>query len=127
MMGRIDICMLTTQTGRGTLSSRPMSNNGDVEYDGNSYFFSYQDSSVVKQIDKNPQIHLGFEGKKNLFISVSGKATLIQSKIKMKEHWQDELKQWFRQGIDTPGITMIHVKGSLIRYWQNEAYGEIKL
>jgi general stress protein 26 len=38
-MKKLDICLLTTQNGRGGLHSRPMSNNGDVAYDGNSYFF----------------------------------------------------------------------------------------
>ena len=35
-MAKLDIALLTTHTSRGQLSSRPMSNNGDVEYDGNS-------------------------------------------------------------------------------------------
>ncbi|GAC1417344.1 MAG: hypothetical protein NVS9B7_20860 [Flavisolibacter sp.] len=39
LMRKLDTCMMTTRTGRGTFNSRPMSNNGDVTYDGNSYFF----------------------------------------------------------------------------------------
>ena len=126
-MRKLDICMLTTRTGRGLLTSRPMSNNGDVEYDGNSYFFSYENSNVVKDIKGNPQVNLGFEGRKHLYISVSGKARMISSKARMEEHWLPELKRWFEQGIDTPGIVMIHVKGNRIKYWQQEDQGEIKL
>ncbi len=126
-MRKIDICMFTTQNGKGVLSSRPMSNNGDVEYDGNSYFFSYDASSVVKEVGKNPQVCLQFEGKDQLYISVTGKASLITSRPVMEKHWIDELNKWFEKGLDTPGITMIHVKGSSIKYWQNENQGELKL
>lgn len=35
-MKDIDFCMLTTVTEGGQLSSRPMSNNRDVDYDGDS-------------------------------------------------------------------------------------------
>ena len=74
IMRRLDICMLTTQTARGLLTSRPMSNNGDVEYDGNSYFFIYEDSRAVKDIEENPQVNLCFEGPGGLYISLTGKA-----------------------------------------------------
>ena len=126
-MRKLDICMVTTQTSRGLLTSRPMSNNGDVEYDGNSYFFSYEDSGVVKDITEAPQVNLGFEGPKHLYISLSGRARIIRSKAKMAEHWLPELKRWFDKGIDTPGIVMIHVKGNRIKYWQQKDQGEIKV
>ncbi len=126
-MRKLDICMLTTQKNNGELSSRPMSNNGDVEYDGNSYFFTFEESHAVKDITENPQVSLNFEGDKDLYIALSGKAKLITDKEKLKEHWLDELKQWFPQGTDTPGITMIHVKANRIKYWQNEDEGEVKI
>lgn len=126
-MRKLDICMLTTQTGRGLMNTRPMSNNGDVEYDGNSYFFTYDGSGVVKDITNNPQVSLGFEGAKKLYISVAGKAKLIRSRATMEQHWVPSLKKWFQQGLDTPGILMIHVKGNRVRYWQGEDQGEVKI
>ena len=46
--------------GHGTLCSRPLSNNGIVEYDGNSWFITYVQSNKVKQIETNPSISLSF-------------------------------------------------------------------
>ena len=126
-MRKLDICMLTTHTSRGLISSRPMSNNGDVEYDGNSWFFTYDKSRTVKDISENPQVNLGFNGPKDLYISLTGKAKLIKNRTIMAEHWLNELKQWFPEGIDTPGIIMIHVKANRIKFWQREDEGEIKL
>lgn len=126
-MRKLDICQMTTETSRGYLTSRPMSNNGDVAYDGNSWFFSYEESQKVKDIERNKMVNLSFEGKDDLYISVAGQARIIRSKKMMQEHWLPELEQWFKEGIDTPGIVMIHVKGRRIKYWQGEEEGEIEL
>lgn len=126
-MKKLDICMVSTQTGRGLMTSRPMSNNGDVEYDGNSYFFTWESSRLVKDITGNPQVNVAFNGPKELYISVVGKAKLIRSRTKMEEHWIDSLNQWFKEGLDTPGVVMVHVKANRIKYWQGEEQGEIKV
>ena len=124
-MKNLDICMLSTHASRESLNARPMSNNGDVEYDGNSYFFTSEDSSLVKEIGHNAQVSLSFSGPKHLYITVIGKAKLVKSKEIMKEHWLDELKRWFDKGLDTPGIVMLHVEASRVRYWEGEEQGEI--
>jgi Pyridoxamine 5'-phosphate oxidase like len=49
-MRGIDIAMLTTTSEGGTLASRPMSNNGQVDYDGTSYYFTYDQSRTVRDI-----------------------------------------------------------------------------
>ncbi len=126
-MRNIDYCMMTTMAEGGQLASRPMSTNGDVEYDGNSYLFSSDKQEVVKELEANPEVNLSFTGDKQLFISVVGEAELIRDRQQMKDHWQDSLEQWFEDGIDTPGIVMIRVKGKRIKYWQNWDTGEIKL
>ena len=37
-MAEIDIAILSTHTQNGQIANRPMSNNGDVAYDGTSYY-----------------------------------------------------------------------------------------
>jgi general stress protein 26 len=126
-MRKLDICMMSTQTLRGNIASRPMSNNGDVEYDGNSYFFSFNESRAVKALEENAHVNLSFNGKNGLYISLSGKAKLVTDRAKLEKHWQDQLNQWFSEGINTKGIVMIHVKASHIKYWQGDEDGEVKL
>lgn len=126
-MANLDICMFSTHSSRGSLATRPMSNNGDVEYDGNSWFFSYEGASVVKDIERDAHVGLGLQGPKDLYISISGTASLVRNKSTMAEHWVDSLSQWFKDGIDTEGIVMIQVKARSIRYWQGEEQEEVKL
>ena len=127
LMGDIDICMMVTQSKRGGFNSRPMSNNGDVKYNGHSYFFTYEKSKKIRDLEANPQVSLNFEGKNQLYLSVSGRAKLIRNKSMFKEHWMDSLNQWFPKGIDTPGLVLIHVKANSLQYWQKEKEGKINL
>lgn len=127
IMKDIDLCMLTTNTAHGALGARPMSNNGQVEYDGNSYFFTWKGSRTAKDIEKDNHVNLAFQGKKDIFISVSGKADLSTDKEEMKEHWVEQLDQWFEKGLDTPGVVMVKVKADRIKYWQGMEEGEVKL
>jgi general stress protein 26 len=124
-MRKLDFCMLTTVTGRGMAASRPMSNNGDVEYDGNSYFFSWDDSHVAKDLKKNANFNLSFNGDKKVFISVSGKAKLVKNRAQMQEHWNPDLEKWFEDGINTEGLVMIHAKAQRLKYWDGEDEGEL--
>ena len=126
-MRKLDICMMNTQSPRGGINSRPMSNNGDVTYKGDSYFFTYEGSQKIKDITATPQVSLNFEGEKGLYIIITGKAKLIRAKAQMEEHWIDSLRQWFKDGLNTPGIVLIHVKGQKIKYWQKNKEGEIKV
>ncbi len=126
-MKQLDICMMITLTKRGGFNSRPMSNNKDVTYKGDSYFFTYEKSAKIKELETNTNVSLIFEGKSDLYIGVTGKAKLIRNKETFKEHWVDSLNQWFKDGVETKGMVLIHVKGSAIKYWQREKEGVIRL
>lgn len=126
-MRGLDLCMMTTVTSDGRLASRPMSNNGEVEYDGTSYFFTWAESRTARDIDKNRHVQLNFRAEKGfLFVAVQGEATLKGDRAAMEEHWHEELEQWFGEGLDTPGLTMIEVKAKRVNWW-GEDDGEIEL
>ncbi|GAB3636317.1 pyridoxamine 5'-phosphate oxidase family protein [Hymenobacter arcticus] len=126
-MANLDIALLTTHTSRGQLSSRPMSNNGDVTYDGNSYYFTFEESRTVKDITENAHVNLGFTGSKGLYVSIVGTAHLIRQRATMQQHWVPSLNQWFPQGLDTPGVVLVRVEAKRIKYWQGEEQGELTI
>ena len=46
-MAGIDIAILSTHSDGGEIANRPMSNNGDVNYDGTSYYFTNENARAV--------------------------------------------------------------------------------
>lgn len=128
MMKGIDLCMLTTVNGRGAPLSRPMSNNGNVDYDGTSYFFADKKSLMARELQKNPRVGLSFTHPKwfgKTFISVTGKANLTTDKEEMEKHWNPNLEVWFKDGLNTKDIVMIEVKAKHIKYWEDNKEGEV--
>ncbi len=126
-MKELDICMVNTAGSGDSIHSRPMSNNKDVTYEGESFFFSMEDTRKIEDIKTNKNVTLCYEGEKGLNIIVTGKARLLTSKTSFREHWVDSLNQWFEKGIDTEGLILIAVKAEGIHYWENYKEGDIEL
>jgi general stress protein 26 len=118
LVKEIDIAMLTTVDEDGTLRSRPMSNNGDIEFDGDLWFFTYGSSHKVQEAQKEPQVNVAFSqpGKQN-YVSMSGRATLVRDKAKIEELWKPALKAWFPKGTDEPDIALLKVTVEKAEYW----------
>jgi len=132
-MRDIDFAMLATHTDSGAIAQRPMSNNRDVDYDGDSYYFTWTDSRTVHDIEADAQVSLSFLGgsglfrKRPFFVAVEGKAEIVRNRAAFSAHWTKDLDRWFEQGVDTPGVAMIHVHAARIHYWDGEEEGELKL
>jgi general stress protein 26 len=131
-MAGIDIAILSTHTGNGEIANRPMSNNGDVAYDGTSYYFSYEQARAISDIQRDPKVALGFSSEaglfsKGIYVAVEGTAELIRDKAAFQQHWTRDLDKWFDKGVDTPGIVLIKVKAKRVTYWKGRDEGEVKL
>jgi general stress protein 26 len=133
IMRDVDFAMLSTHSDGGTIAARPMSNNRDVDYDGDSWYFAFEDTRLVAEIRGDAKVGLGFQGKSGLlgmkpvFVHIEGNAELIQDKGQFAAHWTKDLDRWFKQGIDTPGLTLIKVHGQRAHYWDGEDQGDLVL
>jgi general stress protein 26 len=130
-MRDIDFAMLSTHTDGGAIAARPMSNNRQVDYDGDSFYFAHDSARSVHDIAADPQVGLSFLGKSGVlglrpfFVAVEGKAELIRDKAAFEAHWTSDLDRWFEQGADTPGLVLIKVRAARVHYWDGEDEGEI--
>jgi len=132
-MRDIDFAVLFTRTEGGAIAGRPMSNNRDVEFDGDSYFFTCDDTRTVRDIGRDPSVGLTYQAKsgvlgmKPFFITVEGRAELIKDKGRFAEHWTKDLEAWFREGIDTPGLLLVKVVAVRLHYWDGYEEAEINV
>jgi general stress protein 26 len=132
-MRDIDFCMLSTRTETGAIASRPMSNNREVDYDGDSWFFTCDNTRMVEEIAANAEVGLTFQGKAGMlglrpfFLAIEGRAELIRDKGQFEAHWTKGLGMWFEKGVDTPGLVLIKVHGERAHYWDGMDEGELLL
>ncbi|MET0238806.1 MAG: pyridoxamine 5'-phosphate oxidase family protein [Sphingobium sp.] len=132
-MKEIDFTMLSTRSAGGQIGARPMSNNRDVDYNGDSYYFTTDDTLMVADIARDPQVGLSFQGKaglfgqRPLFVAVEGRAELIRDKGQFAAHWTSDLDRWFSDGVDTAGLVLIKVHAERAHYWDGSDEGEVLL
>lgn len=132
-MKDIDFAMLSTRTRSGAIAARPMSNNRQVDYDGDNWFFTCDETGTVADIEGERQVGLGYQAKSGIlgmrpfFLAIEGQAELIRDKSRFAEHWTKDLDRWFKDGVDTLGLTLIRVKAQRLHYWDGYDEGELRL
>ncbi len=115
---KVKVAMLVTEQQNGNLRSRPMYTN-KIEDDGVLWFFTSDESDKADVIEhENRKVNLAYaDPDSNTYISVSGKAEIVEDKAKMKELWNPSLKAWFADGLDTPDISLLKVTAEKAEYW----------
>jgi len=116
-MRELDICMLSTRTDDG-IATRPMSNNGQVEYDGDTWFFARRASAVVREIETDPTVALGYIAtERGTWIAIDAEAAIDDDANHKRERWFEELRRWFENGPDDPEVVLIRATAMRIRAW----------
>lgn len=109
-MRDMDLCFMASKAQDGGISSRAMSNNAQVDWDGDNWFFSNGDTRKIAELQADPAVTLSFQSK-DTWIATQGKATLHPDDPALfREHWTKDLDRWFEDGIETPGLTLIQVR-----------------
>jgi general stress protein 26 len=116
----IDFCMLTTTDESGDLHSRPMSANGEVDDNGDIWFFTNASSHKVTEIEQLPKVNVSFaDPDDQRYVSVSGTAQLVRDRAKIDELWKPEFKMWFPEGKEDPEIALLRVSLEKAEYWDS--------
>jgi len=99
------------------------------KWDGTLWFFTKKSSPKVGEIQQNlGQVNVSYsDPNKMSFISVSGKAELVDDKAKLKELWSSYLKVFFPQGLDDPDLTLMKVTANYGEYWDSPSSKMVQL
>ena len=122
LIREIDFAMLTTVEPDGSLRSRPMSNNGDVEFDGDLWFFTRASAPKVDEIEQEQHVNVSFaRPDKQQYVSVSGRARLVRDRRKIEELWNPAYKAWFPDGLEDPDLALLQVTAEKAEYWDGNS------
>jgi len=114
----IDFCMLTTING-GQLRSRPMSTQ-EFGSDGELWFFTSDQTHKVDEIEADDRVNAAYsKPDDNVYVSVSGRASIVKDRQKIEELWNPILKAWFPDGLDDPTLCLLKVSVEEAEYWDS--------
>lgn len=115
----IDFAMLTTVDTDGVLRSRPMSTQ-EAEFDGTLWFFTSDNTHKIEEIERDNRVNASYaKPEDNVYVSVSGTASMTKDRAKMEELWNPILKAWFPEGLDDPHICLLKVDVEQAEYWDS--------
>ncbi|HEY5613168.1 MAG TPA: pyridoxamine 5'-phosphate oxidase family protein [Lysobacter sp.] len=113
----VRVAMLTTTRPDGRLVSRPLGTQ-EVEFDGDLWFATGADSAKVAEIAANPYVNVSYASTSdNTFVSVSGRAEVLDDGAKVEQIWSPAMQLFFPGGKDDPGLRLIRVRAETAEYW----------
>ena len=128
MLKEIDVCVFATRGEGGQLHARPMSNNRQVEWDGDSWFFAPSDGRLVAELRAAPEAVNAYRVEQGFgFISVSGRTSIETDSELKKRFWLEELERWFPDGPEDPNVSLIRVTAEHVDWWGEEGDGSADL
>lgn len=113
----VDVAMFTTIAADGRLVSRPLGTQ-EVEFDGDLWFATEADSPKVAEIAADPRVNVAYASRsKNTYVSVSGRARVVDDRARIDALWSPAMKLFFPGGKDDPNLRLIHVSAESAEYW----------
>jgi general stress protein 26 len=120
----VRVAMMTTIEPTGGLHSRPMitQDMDTVEFDGNLWFLTSASSPKAANIQEHQHVNISYsKPDKNLFVSVSGTAQIVDDRKKIKDLWSPMAKAWFQSEPENPDIVSMRVHVTNAEYWDAPA------
>jgi general stress protein 26 len=116
--------MLVTRDFQGMLHARPMA-VADVTDPCELWFITQKDSAKVDEIESHHGVHVVCQRDHTVYLSLNGKATLVQDRKHIERVWKEPFRIWFPDGKDDPALMLIKVTIERAEYWDNQGINRI--
>ena len=121
--------MLTSQSASGDLRSHPLTTQNHAEDQGSVlYFFISAHSAIASDIANHPQVNLAYASTSDdCYVSVSGRARLLNDLAKKQALWSPLNQAWFAGGVTDPDLALLAVDISEAEYWDVKSSKMVQL
>ena len=116
----IKFAMFTSRHDNGHLHSRPMTTQNTAEDRGAVlWFFMSRKSGPVKDLASNAEVNVAYaDTGDDDFVSVSGRAHVVEDLGKKKAMWNTFAQAWFPGGVTDPDLALVAVDITHANYWE---------
>jgi general stress protein 26 len=115
----IRFAMFTTQAADGSLRSRPMTTQSDPgEEQDCLWFFASHTGEAVADLLREPAVNVAYANtSKDAYVSVSGRAAVVDDDARKKQMWSKFAEAWFPGGPEDPDLALVRVQIEAAEYW----------
>ncbi len=114
--------MFTHRHPSGMLHSHPLTTQNKAMDEGATlYFFISRTSEIATQIVHDDRINVAYiDSGQDVYVSVSGRAMIVEDMAKKEALWSAMAKAWFPEGPTDPNLALLQVQISHAEYWNVE-------
>lgn len=115
----IRFAMFTTHDSNGHLHSRPMTTqNKSINEDNTLWFFMSRKSDPVAEMTNDMNVNVAYaDTDKDSYVSVSGKARVVEDRARAEQLWSKMAEAWFPGGPTDPDLALVRVDIVHADYW----------
>lgn len=119
MIKDIRFGMFTHSHTNGMLHSHPLTTQNKAMDEGATlYFFISRSSEIASQIVQDDHVNVSYtDSGKDIYVSVSGRAQIVEDMDKKEALWSAMAKAWFPGGPTDPNLALMEVHISHAEYW----------
>lgn len=123
MIKDIRFAMFTARHGNGHLHSRPMTvQNGKLDEDSSLWFFMSRTADAVDDLRQEPAVNVAFaDPGKDSYVSVSGRASIVEDTAKKDQLFSAMNKAWFPGGPTDPDLVLVQVAIDHADFWDTKS------
>jgi general stress protein 26 len=113
----INVAMLTTVDRTGHLHSRPMMTLRHTA-DNALWFFTEASSHIVDDVNGHHPVNLSYADlAQGRYISVSGRARVVNDRTKKSQLWENRLAQWLPHGCEHSSVILLRIEVHDAEVW----------
>lgn len=115
------VALLVTVGKDGSLDSRPM---GCLqrEFDGTLWFMTFRGTPKLLEIEDNQHALVSYARPADYeFVSLSGRARIVEDRAQIKALWNEGLRVWFPDGPDSSDVALVAVDVEAAKSWTKPA------
>jgi len=111
--------MFTHRHASGLMHSQPLTTQNKSMDEGNKlYFFVSRSGEIVEKITQDDNVNVSYANPDDdRYVSVSGKALVVEDMGKKEALWTPMAKAWFPGGPTDPDVALLEVLISHAEYW----------
>lgn len=114
----IRIAIVTSRTKDGKLHGRPMATQ-ESDFDGDLWFFTNRASFTAQEVAESPDVAVAYaDTGENRYVSIAGRASIVDDRAKIQELWSEHAKAWFPDGPDDPSLVLLKVDPQVAWFWE---------
>ena len=92
------------------------------DFDGTLWFLALKDSPKALEVERNQPALVSYtrppDGE---FVSISGRARIVENPVQIHAFWSESLRDWFPDGPKSPSIRLLALDVEVAKFWTKPA------